>query len=120
MKTLETALEAPVSKDGSSCHPPPFNTSRERRVLIILFYRRPQPQQQQQQLESHKEQRQMCSYMLLKWYCDDCGAWYTSDEIKTSDCDDFIENGECDEMEFTTEESDAGGLCDECTQAREG
>ncbi|KAI0452649.1 hypothetical protein F5B21DRAFT_506028 [Xylaria acuta] len=79
-----------------------------------------QQQQQQQQLKKHEERRQMCTYMLLKWYCDDCGAWYTSDEIKTSDCDDFIENGECDEMDFTTEESDAGGLCDECTQAREG
>ncbi|KAI0468560.1 hypothetical protein F4859DRAFT_207448 [Xylaria cf. heliscus] len=64
--------------------------------------------------------RQMCTYMFLKWYCDDCGAWYTSDEIKTSDCDDFLESGDCDERDFTTEESDAGGLCDECTQAREG
>ena len=32
---------------------------------------------------------QMCTYMLLKWYCGDCGAWYTSDEIKTGECEEF-------------------------------
>ncbi|KAI1309926.1 hypothetical protein F5Y03DRAFT_392808 [Xylaria venustula] len=62
----------------------------------------------------------MCTYVLLKWYCEDCGAWYTSDEIKSSDCDDFAETGECEEKNITTEESDAEGLCDECTRAREG
>jgi hypothetical protein len=61
----------------------------------------------------------MCLYLLLKWYCDDCGAWYTSDEIKTSDCDDFAATGECEERNITTEDSDAGGLCDDCTHARE-
>lgn len=62
----------------------------------------------------------MCTYMLLKWYCDECGAWYTSDEIKTGDCDEYVATGECEERKITTEESDAGGLCDDCTQAREG
>ncbi len=62
----------------------------------------------------------MCTYMLLKWYCEDCGAWYTSDEIKTSDCDDFATMGECEERNVTTEESDADGLCDDCTRVREG
>ncbi|KAI1355520.1 hypothetical protein F5Y01DRAFT_310961 [Xylaria sp. FL0043] len=49
-----------------------------------------------------------------------CGAWYTSDEIKTSDCDDFAATGECEERNVTTEESEADGLCDDCTRAREG
>lgn len=62
----------------------------------------------------------MCSFMLLKWYCGDCGAWYTSDEIKIDDCDEFKSTGECEERNITTEESDADGLCDDCTQAREG
>ncbi|KAI1125293.1 hypothetical protein F5Y10DRAFT_268226 [Nemania abortiva] len=51
--------------------------------------------------------------MLLKWYCDECGAWYTSDEIKTSDCEEFATTGTCDEKNFTTKVSDAGGLCDD-------
>ncbi|KAI0409801.1 hypothetical protein F4802DRAFT_592685 [Xylaria palmicola] len=61
-----------------------------------------------------------CDYTEALWYCDECGAWYTSDEIKTGDCDDFTSTGECDERNVTTEESDADGLCDDCTLAREG
>ncbi|KAI0877766.1 hypothetical protein GGS24DRAFT_497477 [Hypoxylon argillaceum] len=57
---------------------------------------------------------------LATWYCDECGAWYTSDEIKTSDCDGFATTGSCDDRNVTTEESDAGGLCDDCTRARDG
>lgn len=57
----------------------------------------------------------MCQYMLLKWYCDGCGAWYTSDDVKIEDCEVFRETGECDEQDFVREEkSDAGGFCDDC------
>lgn len=57
----------------------------------------------------------MCQYMLLKWYCDGCGAWYTSDDVKIEDCEAFLENGECGEKDFVREErSDAGGFCDDC------
>ncbi|OTA68684.1 hypothetical protein K449DRAFT_387003 [Hypoxylon sp. EC38] len=59
----------------------------------------------------------MCGYMLLKWYCDECGAWYTSDEVKVKDCETFDSTGECDQWDLVKEEeSDAGGLCDDCTR----
>ena len=59
----------------------------------------------------------MFNYMLLKWYFDECGAWYTSDEVKVQDCGAFESAGECDEREIVgEEESDAGGLCDDCTE----
>ncbi|RYO80114.1 hypothetical protein DL766_001556 [Monosporascus sp. MC13-8B] len=44
-----------------------------------------------------------------------CGAWYTSDDVKVEDCDDFKSTGECDEKEIVREErSDASGSCDDC------
>ncbi|KAI1771258.1 hypothetical protein F4818DRAFT_430651 [Hypoxylon cercidicola] len=59
----------------------------------------------------------MCGYMMLKWYCEECGAWYTSDEVKIEDCDVFDDTGECDQRDLVREEeSDAGGLCDDCTR----
>ncbi|KAI0105825.1 hypothetical protein F4814DRAFT_452207 [Daldinia grandis] len=58
----------------------------------------------------------MCEYMLLKWYCEECGAWYTSDEVKVEDCVEYDETGECGHKDLVREEeSDAGGLCDDCT-----
>ncbi|KAL7620583.1 hypothetical protein AAE478_009578 [Parahypoxylon ruwenzoriense] len=63
----------------------------------------------------------MCEYMKLKWYCDECGAWYTSDEVKLEDCEAFGSTGKCNKKRFVGEEkSDAGGLCDDCTQERDG
>ncbi|KAI1632391.1 hypothetical protein F4809DRAFT_92810 [Biscogniauxia mediterranea] len=59
----------------------------------------------------------MCDYLLLKWYCEECGAWYTSDEVKVKDCDTFETTGDCDQKDIVSEgESDAGGLCDDCTK----
>ncbi|KAI8958050.1 hypothetical protein F5Y11DRAFT_54701 [Daldinia sp. FL1419] len=58
----------------------------------------------------------MCEYMLLKWYCEECGAWYTSDEVKVGDCEEYDETGECSQKNLVREEeSDACGLCDDCT-----
>ncbi|RYO99795.1 hypothetical protein DL764_006720 [Monosporascus ibericus] len=57
----------------------------------------------------------MCQYMLLKWYCHSCGAWYTSDDVKQEDCEDFKSNGKCDKKEIVREErSEAIGFCDDC------
>ncbi|XXH02965.1 peroxiredoxin 1 [Hypoxylon texense] len=43
--------------------------------------------------------------------------WYTSDEVKVEDCDAFDDTGECDQRDLVREEeSDAGGLCDDCTR----
>ncbi|KAI0018546.1 hypothetical protein F4780DRAFT_750725 [Xylariomycetidae sp. FL0641] len=62
----------------------------------------------------------MCEYMLLKWYCDECGAWYTSDEVRVGDCGDFEAAGACERRDLVREEeSDAAGLCDDCTGAQE-
>ncbi|KAI1174442.1 hypothetical protein F4777DRAFT_579996 [Nemania sp. FL0916] len=66
--------------------------------------------------EDTPQEGQMCRYVLLKWYCDDCGAWYTSDLIKTVDCADFVANGECDVRDMDATQSEAGGLCSECSR----
>ncbi|OTA75291.1 hypothetical protein M434DRAFT_39089 [Hypoxylon sp. CO27-5] len=43
--------------------------------------------------------------------------WYTSDEVKVKDCETFDSTGECDQWDLVKEEeSDAGGLCDDCTR----
>ena len=43
--------------------------------------------------------------------------WYTSDEVKIEDCESFDATGECEQRSFVgEEESDAGGLCDDCTR----
>ncbi|KAI1383959.1 uncharacterized protein F4822DRAFT_433909 [Hypoxylon trugodes] len=63
----------------------------------------------------------MCEYIMLRWFCDECGAWYTSDEVKTKDCETFTSTGSCDKKDIVgKEESDAGGLCDDCTQEHNG
>lgn len=62
----------------------------------------------------------MCDFVLLKWYCDECGAWYTSDAVKVDDCDAVKEgaeeSGSCSGVNYISEEtSDASGFCAECT-----
>lgn len=65
----------------------------------------------------------MCDFVLLKWYCDECGAWYTSDEVRVDDCAAVKEGrgaaGSCDDVIHVSEEkSDASGLCADCTAER--
>ncbi|KAI2604338.1 uncharacterized protein GGS25DRAFT_525620 [Hypoxylon fragiforme] len=47
--------------------------------------------------------------------------WYTSDEVKVEDCTAFDSTGACDQRNFVREEeSEAGGLCDDCTREHDG
>ncbi|KAI1452032.1 hypothetical protein F4805DRAFT_463203 [Annulohypoxylon moriforme] len=47
--------------------------------------------------------------------------WYTSDEVKVEDCNAFDSTGNCDQWNLVREEeSDASGLCDDCTREHHG